>query len=98
MASLTLCTPLQYRVTYQVNILVTFNAKNVETQNNFRVNVYAPNDIKNNTNVTLHFEIEKVSMRNLQSGYDNVYITYDNYNLNPDTRMATINYTPPSGR
>ena len=75
-----------------------FNAKNVETQNNFRLNVYAPNDIKSNTNVTLHFEIEKVSMTNLQSGYDNVYITYDNYNLYPNTRKATINYTPPSGR
>ena len=76
----------------------TFNAKNVETQNSFRVNVYAPNDIKSNTNVTLHFEIEKVSIKNLQSGYDNVYITYNNYNLNPDIRMATMNYTPPSGR
>ena len=73
-------------------------AKNVEAQNNFRVNVYPPPKIKNNTNATLHFEIEKVSMKNLQSGYDNMYITYNNYILDPDIHMATINYTPPTGR
>ena len=75
-----------------------FNAKDVERNNNFRINVYPPNSLKNDTNVTLHFEIEKVSMKNLGYGYDNVYHTYNNYILDPNTRKATINYTPPSGR
>ena len=73
-------------------------AKNVEAQNNFRVNVYPPPKIKNNTNATLHFEIEKVSVNNLQSGFDNIYITYNTYVLDSNVGMVTRNYTPPSGR
>ena len=73
-------------------------AKNVEAQSNFRVNVYPPPKIKNNTNTTLHFEIEKVSVNNLQSGFDNIYITYNTYVLDSNVGMVTRNYTPPSGR
>ena len=75
-----------------------FNAKDVERHNSFRINVYPPSSIKYDANVTLNFEITKVSMNNLQSGYDNVYITYNNYIMNPDVGMATKNYTPPTGR
>ena len=75
-----------------------FKAGDVERHNSFRINVYTPSSIKYDANVTLHFEIIKVSMNNLQSGYDNVYITYNNYIMNPDVGMATKNYTPPTGR
>ena len=50
-----------------------FDADKVETNMMYRIVVYPPDSVKWNSNVSLHFVIEKISMKNLLTGYE----TYD---------------------
>ena len=45
-----------------------FDVKKVETRLNYQINVHTPESVRNNPNVTFHFQIDKVSMENF--GYE----------------------------
>ena len=62
-----------------------------------KVQVFPPESIRNNTNVTLHFNLEKVSMTGLSKGWEIVQI--DNEDSSPEEweTSATFNFTPPAG-
>ena len=59
---------------------------------NYEVRVYPPTSVKNNpnANVTLHFEIEKVSLQGLSSAWDRLFV--DNRAM--DTAHMIYNTTP----
>ena len=57
--------------------------------------VYPPEAVRNNTNVTLHFNLEKVSMTGLTSGYDNAAVS--GRVLEAGLTSVTVNFTPPAG-
>ena len=49
--------------------------------------------MRNNPNVTLHFHIEKVSMKDISIGYDK--LTVNRGEINGDILHMNINYTKP---
>ena len=58
------------------------------------VYVHVPEEIRHNKNITLHFEMEKVSLKELQVGFENYYYgTY--YGIKDDRNNLKWNYTPP---
>ena len=69
-----------------------FDANKVETDLRYTVRVYTPASVRNNPNVTLHLDVEKVSLEDLSSGQDTLEV--------PVTKMMethrTFNYTPPT--
>ena len=57
-----------------------FDAEKVEPFCYYVFNVYPPdNGIRGNPNVTLHFEIEKISMKDFSSGNEKLYVTSGGY-------------------
>ena len=70
-----------------------FDADKVETKLFYDVNVYGPASysIRNNPNVTLHIDIEKVSLEDLLSGFDRLYSVTGTL----ETSHRSYNYTPP---
>ena len=71
-----------------------FDADKVETGLYYSVSVYPPASVRNNTNVTLHLDIEKVSLEDLSSGQDRLRV--DGTTIMETHR--TYNFTPPTGR
>ena len=70
------------------------NASKVIANLRSLVYVHVPEEIRHNKNITLHFEMEKVSMKDLQVGSENYY--YGVYfGLNDETDHFKWNYTPP---
>ena len=69
-----------------------FDAEKVETDINYYVYVYPPASVWNNTNVTLHLDIEKVTLQDLSSGGDTLYVEW----IIMETSHMTYNYTPPT--
>ena len=69
-----------------------FDAAKVERKLFYGVMVYPPPNVRNNPNVTLHFDVEKMSLRDL-SGYDGIFVegwttveqSPSNYNYSPPT-------------
>ena len=51
-----------------------FDADKVETGLFYLVRVYPPASVQNNPNITLHFNIEKISIRNIPSWRRDEYI------------------------
>ena len=68
-----------------------FNAENVEKFIDYQINVYPPYSMRNNPNVTLHFHIEKVSMKDISIGYDK--LTVKRGEITGDIMQMSINYT-----
>ena len=69
----------------------------VERKLRYVVRIYPPRSGRSNDNVTLHFKVEKVSMRglNIQEGsQDAVKIIGQNWIL-PDQTTVYVNFTPP---
>ena len=69
-----------------------FDAEKVETDLYYQVYVYPPASVRNNPNVTLHIDIEKVSLEDLSSGEDKFRVklttimeTHRTYNFTPPT-------------
>ena len=60
--------------------------------------VHPPDSVKNNPNITLHFDIEKISIRNISSGHEK-YIYFDGrvdeHDYQDDVREI-VNFTQPS--
>ena len=71
-----------------------FEADNLEADTKFlfSVMVSTPRNVRNNPNVTLHFEVERVAMKDL-SGEDDLSVYVDN--LNDDITQISKNFTPP---
>ena len=70
-----------------------FDADKVETDLSCSVFVYPLASVKNNPNVTLHFEVEKLSLTDLSSGKDTVWV--GSVKMNVDTTHRIYNYTAP---
>ena len=68
----------------------------VERKVKYSVYVYPPESIRNNTNVTLHFDLKKVSMTGLSNGYEATLVEGNNIEAGP-TSMS-FNFTPPDDR
>ena len=64
----------------------------------YKVDVYPPESVLYNENVTLHFKVEKLSMKGLaSSSKDTVRIgsIFDHTNLNADEKITIKKFTPP---
>ena len=70
-----------------------FDADKVETGPlSYRVNVNTPASVRNNPNVTLHLNIERVSLKDLSSGHDTLYLL----GTRDETSHYSHNYTAPT--
>ena len=72
-----------------------FKSEKVERTIEYRVHVYPPKSIKKNKNVTLHFKVEKVSMKGLASGSKQEFYIDHKYDFVAD-QITYANFTPPS--
>ena len=70
-----------------------FDAAKMERKLYYSVVVYPPASVWNNSNVTLHFDVEKVSMGDLSNGYDMLFATGTTV---VESSPSTYNYSPPS--
>ena len=71
-----------------------FDAYEVETHIKYRVYIYPQEIVKDNENVTLHLQIQKISLINLASGVEHYKIRYD-FDTLEDRLWNHRNYTPP---
>ncbi len=74
-----------------------FRPELVERRLWYMVNVYPPESVRNNENVTLHFKLEKASMTGLASGSEDTVYMDGLGNLDADQTTAYTNFTPPGG-
>ena len=59
----------------------------------YYVYVYPPESVKNNPNATLHFDIEKLSMKDMSAGYDRLQLGPGHKII--DLSYLNKSYTPP---
>ena len=71
-----------------------FDANKVEVQLYYKVKVTPPGSVRNNRNVTLHFEMEKLSLKDTRNGGD--YYPYWMGGKDVETTHGSVNYTPPA--
>ena len=77
-----------YGEQYQTNL--------VELALYYHINVYPPESVRNNTNVTLHFKLEKHTITGLPKGmHDNIMV--ETKSLDEGLTSVTLNFTPPAG-
>ena len=74
-----------------------FRSKLVERKLGYDVFVYPPKNVNDNSNVTLHFKIEKVSMTGLGRGSKNS-VVIDRKNVDVDQTSLYTNFTPPGNQ
>ena len=76
-----------------------FDADKEERHLRYDITIHTPPNVKRNPNVTLHLEIEKVSMMDLSNGEDTVRISdgWNGYALDQFQMNTMKNYTPPFG-
>ena len=67
----------------------------VERKPRYTIYVYPPESVKDNENVTLHFNVEKLSMTGLASGSRDKVLMSGLGNLEADQTTAYTNFTPP---
>ena len=68
----------------------------VEIAPYYHINVYPPESVINNANVTLHFKLEKHTMTGLPRGmFDNIMV--EGKSLDEGLTSITLNFTPPAG-
>ena len=76
----------------------SFDVDKVETDILYRIKIHPPSSIQYNSNITLHFDIEKICMENLASGFDNFYMYHRLYTYSfTDQQYISKNFTPPGG-
>ena len=71
-----------------------FEANRVQTDFNYKIDVIPPNKVKNNKNATLHFNIEKILMKDLTTGV-NMFQLSGAGDIDINKRYLFQNYTPP---
>ena len=69
-----------------------FDANKVDAKINVFLTVYVPDNARINPNLTLNFEIEKISMKYFSTGYDRLFVS-DKGNLDVDLTHMITNYT-----
>ena len=67
----------------------------VERKVNYVVFVSPPESVKNNTNVTLHFNLEKISMTGLSKGWDITNV--NGRSLEAGLKSVSVDFNPPAG-
>ena len=72
---------------YQLNLL--------KRRVNYEVHIYPPKSVRNNSNVTLHLNLEKISITGLSYGRDNTRL--GGRHLEEWLTSAAFNFTPPVG-
>ena len=76
-----------------------FDADKVEKHIEYDITVWPPESVNNNPNVTLHFEIEKVSIKDVSTGKDNFIVSkiggFEIEYIDADITHKNMNYTPP---
>ena len=75
-----------------------FKSERVEKKLRYKVNVYPPESVKQNKNVTLHFSLEKVSMTGLLGSSKDTVRINGLGDLDADQTFAYTNFTPPGDR
>ena len=74
-----------------------FDSAKVETDLAYQINVFPPMSAFDNPNVTLHFNIERISMKDIIHGIDDLDVYKEPGLTNPvDTPHFSQNYTPPA--
>ena len=75
-----------------------FDADKVERKIDYLPYIYPPESQRNNTNVTLHFDIYKTSMKDLSSSfaYENDFSVSDLGRIYPDIKQISKDYSPPA--
>ena len=71
-----------------------FDAAKVETYFVYTFNIFPPSSVRNNTNATLHLEVEKVSMEALSSGRDVLIVA----ETKVERSHSSFNLTSPTGQ
>ena len=66
----------------------------MERKVDYQVLVYPPESVRNNSDVTLHLNLEKVSMTDLSNGWDKTKVFPGSY-LDAGLTSASFNFTPP---
>ena len=66
----------------------------VERKVDYQVLIFPPESVRNNSNVTLHLNLEKVSMTDLSNGWDKTKVFPGSY-LDAGLTSASFNFTPP---
>ena len=66
----------------------------VEQRAYYQVNVFPPESVRGNPNVTLHFKLEKLSMTGMAYGVDNIMV--DGNSLDEGLTSTLFNFTPPA--
>ena len=72
-----------------------FEADKVEPKVYYKVYISPPDSVRNQTNVTLHFEIDKLSLKDLSSGEDRLWVSGLG-KMNTYSTHGSYNHTPPS--
>ena len=72
-----------------------FDADKVERHLHYKVSVYPPYSVKSNPNITLHFDIEKISMRDISHGHYDAYGGLA-YTSQDNARKISLNFTQPN--
>ena len=70
-----------------------FDVMKVERDISCYFSINSPKNIRDNSNVTLHFEIDKISMRGLSNGKDRFY--FDSDKITADEGQVYRNFSPP---
>ena len=70
-----------------------FDVMKVERDISCYFSINSPKNIRDNSNVTLHFEIDKISMRDLSKGKDRFY--FDSDKITADEGQVYRNFSPP---
>ena len=65
----------------------------------YQVFIYPPENMRNNSNVTLNFKIEKISLTEMTTGADNILIENDGVasKVESGVKSVSFNFTPPTG-
>ena len=72
----------------------TFNDAHIETYTYYGVNIHVPYAVQYNQNSSLHFEIEKLSLKDLETGKEKFYLYGRGY-IDADEKHIHKIYSPP---
>ena len=73
-----------------------FDADKVEQDINLEIQIHPPSSVKSDQDVTLHFEVEKMSMRNIVDGFEQYREDRDDGPIvAPGLNSFNKNYSPP---
>ena len=94
------------QVTYKINTCATsgtiytqyfgkkFYAKLVDFYFDYMIRVHPPDSVSYDNNVSLHFDVDKISLEELSGGKDNVFV--DDMNIYLEENNLSTNFSPPS--